>query len=127
MADPTTGTDGGVYGYLAAVAGTIAAAWQYFRSNRSTQAVNDASNEANISGITTLKELVATERAARERAEARADKFAEERNTAQAELYKSMGKIESLTDQIETLSKELSDLREQVSRLRVSSQQVTAS
>lgn len=123
MADPVvTDTANGVWGYVAAGAGSLAAAWQWFRSNRSTQAVSDASNEANISGINTLKELVATERAAREKAEERADKFMDERNTAQQELYKALGKIETLTEQLETLGKEVASLRDEVSRLRVSSQ-----
>lgn len=120
MADPTVDAQG-FAGYVAAAVGSLAAAftgWRMMKKDASNSAVSEASNEANIEAINTYKELVATERAARKTAEERADKFAEERNSAMKDLYTALGRIESMSDQIMNLNAEVKLLREEVAMLR---------
>lgn len=119
MADPTA--DSGIWGYLASAAagiGTVFAGLRIARAQASSAAVTEASNDANIDAIATWQTLAATLEAARVRAEERADKFQEERNAMQKELYAALGKVELLTKQIESLNSEIGLLRLEVAQLR---------
>lgn len=118
MDAPEPNTIGGA---LAWIAGTLSAAWggwAIIRRTHGAQNVTDASNEANIEAINTYRELVATERAARQASDARADKFAEERNEAWKQLYATQGKLEAMADQVMSLNNEISLLRGEVAQLR---------
>lgn len=120
MADPTSG-DGSIWGYVGAAAAGVVSLFAGFRWNRaqqSNQAVTDASNDANIDGIATWRELAATLDAARVREQERADKFAKELSDAQRELFSALGKVELLTKQIENLNTEIGMLRSEVAQLR---------
>lgn len=101
----------GIAGVIGAL-GTAFAGWRMVKKDVSNSAVSEASNEANIAAIETYKELVESERAARIRSDERADRFAEERNTSQRDLYQALGKIDLLTAQVAALTAELQQVRD---------------
>lgn len=88
------------------------------RKTHSAQNVTEASNEANIEAINTYKQLVAELRADKAQSDARADKFAEERNEAWKQLYATQGKLEAMSDQVMVLNQEITLLRQEVQQLR---------
>lgn len=97
---------------------TLAGGWRLYRNQSSGDAVTRASDAANLTGIETLKQLVESERAARSRAEERADKFAAERNEAMQEVWEMRGQLKVMNETIAEQTKELVQLREQVRQLQ---------
>lgn len=118
MADFDPTSPGGLLASVVGTALSIFAGWRIYRAQNSNEAVTRASNEANVSAIETYKDLVESERAARREAEARADKFAEERNEAWKEVYTMRGQIEALTRQVEAQNTELARLRDALYKLQ---------
>jgi len=112
-------------GYVAAIlagAASVFTGWRVMRNQNSGDSVSRASNEANIAAIDTYKEMVEKLQAAKDSmearlvtqisaAEARADRFAEERNEAWKELYQVKGKLEAMADQIMMLRAEVAQLK----------------
>lgn len=103
------------------IGGTLAsvlAGWRMLRRDQSNSNVTEASNEANIEAINTYKQLVSELRADKANSDARADKFAEERNEAWKQYYAAQGKIEAMADQVMNLQQEIALLRAEVAQLR---------
>ena len=103
---------------IAAGALSLAGMWRYFRNQTSGDAVTRANDAANLSGIETLKQLLEGERAARIKAEERADKFAGERNEAMQEVWEMKGQLKVMNDTIAEQTRELVQLRDQVRQLQ---------
>lgn len=104
----------GVFGGAAAIG--IAAAL-YFFSQKNTREMAGADSAGQIKALAVYEEMLKAEREMRAQVEARADKFAEERNEAYRELYKLQGQMSELTKQIERQNAELERLRAQISNL----------
>ncbi|SFO51704.1 hypothetical protein SAMN05216567_10142 [Variovorax sp. OK605] len=104
----------GVFGGAAAIG--LAAAI-YFFSQKSNREMAGADSAGQIKALAVYEDMLKSEREARAQAEARADKFAEERNEAYRELYKLQGQMSELTKQIERQNAELERLRAQISNL----------
>ena len=99
---------------IAAAALSLAGAWRYFKNQSSGDAVTRANDAANLSGIETLKQLLEGERAARIKAEERADKFAAERNEAMQQVWEMRGQLKVMNETITDQVRELERLREQM-------------
>lgn len=97
---------------------SLAGAWRLYKNQSSGDAVTRASDAANLTGIETLKQLVESERAARTKAEERADKFAGERNEAMQEVWEMRGQLKVMNDTLSDQTRELVKLREQVRQLQ---------
>jgi hypothetical protein len=109
---------GNPFAQLAAAVLTLAGGWRLYRNQSSGDAVVRASDAANLTGIETLKQLVESERAARTRAEERADKFAAERNEAMLEVWEMRGQLKLMNETIASQTRELIQLRDQVRQLQ---------
>lgn len=103
---------------IGAAAMALAGAWRYFKNQSSGDAVTRANDAANLSGIETLKQLLEGERAARIKAEERADSFAKERNDAMQQVWEMRGQLKIMNDTITDQVRELEKLREQVRQLQ---------
>lgn len=95
-----------------------------WRLTGGTAAKQRADSEGQIAALETWKQLVATEREARVRAEERADEaveraeaFSEERNKAMEALWEIRGQLRSLQDTINKQNEELIRLRNQIREL----------
>ena len=97
---------------------SLAGAWRLYKNQSSGDAVTRASDAANLTGIETLKQLVESERAARTKAEERADKFAGERNEAMQEVWEMRGQLKVMNETLSDQTRELVKLREQVRSLQ---------
>lgn len=109
---------GAALGGIVATLGSVWAGFRIVKGNVRADAVANADANGTIEAINTYKELVATLTKAKSDAEARADKFAAERNEALQGMYELKGQMRTLTDQLEHQTKELVLLRDEVSKLR---------
>lgn len=103
---------------LAAAVLTLAGGWRLYKNQSSGDAVTRANDAANITALDTWKQLLEGERAARIKAEERADKFAGERNEAMQEVWEMRGQLKVMNDTIAEQTRELIQLREQVRLLQ---------
>ncbi|MBT2337350.1 hypothetical protein EH244_31090 [Variovorax beijingensis] len=97
---------------------SAAGGYQVWRKQQPTDAKERADSEGQIAALGTWKELLEGERAARVKAEERADKFAAERNEALKELWEMKGQIKAMNDTLAAQTAELSSLRDQVRQLK---------
>lgn len=103
---------------LAALILSIAGGYRVWRSQQPTDAKERADSSGQIAALATWKELLEGERAARVRAEERADKFAAERNEALEQVWEMKGRFEAMNETLAAQTAELGILREQVRQLR---------
>jgi chromosome segregation ATPase len=82
---------------------TIGGAFLALRKWLSSDSANRAGDSAAIALIEQLKSALSAERAARQIAEERADKFADERNQLVEQLGELRGRIEALTSEVAQL------------------------
>jgi chromosome segregation ATPase len=103
---------------LVAAALALAGGWRLYRNQTSGDAVTRANDAANITALDTWKQLLDGERAARVKAEERADKFAAERNEAMQEVWEMRGQLKVMNETIAAQTRELVQLRDQVRQLQ---------
>lgn len=82
------------------------------------EATERAMDNADIGTVRRLNELLDSERARANAAEARADQFAKERNELAAAVGRMEGKVEALTSQIAQLTDKVTSSSAEVARLR---------
>ncbi|AGU51520.1 hypothetical protein VAPA_1c44470 [Variovorax paradoxus B4] len=97
---------------------SAAGGYQVWRKQQPTDAKERADSEGQIAALGTWKELLEGERAARLKAEERADKFAAERNEALKELWEMKGQLRAMNETLAAQTAELSSLRDQVRQLK---------
>lgn len=97
---------------------SAAGGYQVWRKQQPTEAKERADSEGQIAALGTWKELLEGERAARLKAEERADKFAAERNEALKELWEMRGQLRAMNETLAAQTAELSALRDQVRQLK---------
>jgi hypothetical protein len=97
---------------------SAAGGYQVWRKQQPTDAKERADSEGQIAALGTWKELLEGERAARLKAEERADKFAAERNEALQELWEMKGQLKAMNETLAAQTAELSSLRDQVRQLK---------
>ena len=97
---------------------SAAGGYQVWRKQQPTDAKERADSEGQIAALGTWKELLEGERAARLKAEERADKFAAERNEALKELWEMKGQLRVMNETLAAQTAELSSLRAQVRQLK---------
>ena len=90
----------------------------WLRKFLSKDAADRAMDNADIGTVRRLNELLDTERARANAAEARADQFAKERNELAAAVGRMEGKIEALTSQVGQLTERVTLQSEEIHRLR---------
>ena len=90
----------------------------WLRKFLSKDATDRAIDNADIGTVRRLNELLDTERARANAAEARADQFAKERNELAAAVGRMEGKIEALTSQVAQLTATVTSQSEEIARLR---------
>ncbi|GFM89362.1 hypothetical protein PSCICO_47610 [Pseudomonas cichorii] len=90
----------------------------WLRKFLSKDAADRAMDNADIGTVRRLNELLDSERARANAAEARADQFAKERNELAAAVGRMEGKVEALTSQIATLTDKVTTQSAEISRLR---------
>ena len=103
---------------LAALILTIAGGYRVWRSQQPTDAKERADSSGQIAALATWKELLEGERAARVRAEERADKFAAERNEALQQLWEMKGQLKAMNETLTAQTLELGSLRDLVRQLK---------
>lgn len=86
-----------------------------FLADQNTARVMD---NADIGTVRRLNELLDSERAARQEAEARADQFAKERNELAAAVGRMEGKIEALSSHVAQLTEKVTSQSAEIGRLR---------
>lgn len=82
------------------------------------EATERAMDNADIGTVRRLNELLDSERARANAAEARADQFAKERNELAAAVGRMEGKVEALTSQIAQLTDKVTSSSAEIARLR---------
>lgn len=97
---------------------TVAGGYRYWRNQSSGDAKDRADSEGQIAALATWQALVEGERAARIKAEERADKFAAERNEAMQQVWEMRGQLKVMNDTLAAQTSELAQLREQVRQLK---------
>lgn len=97
---------------------SAAGGYQVWRKQQPTDAKERADSEGQIAALGTWKELLEGERAARLKAEERADKFAAERNEALKELWEMKGQLRAMNETLAAQTSELASLRDQVRQLK---------
>ncbi|RSZ40254.1 hypothetical protein EJO66_08970 [Variovorax beijingensis] len=97
---------------------SAAGGYQVWRKQQPTDAKERADSEGQIAALGTWKELLEGERAARLKAEERADKFAAERNEALKELWEMKGQLKAMNETLAAQTAELASLRDQVRQLK---------
>lgn len=90
----------------------------WLRKFLSKDATDRAMDSADIGTVRRLNELLDTERARANAAEARADQFAKERNELAAAVGRMEGKIEALTSQVAQLTATVTTQSDEIARLR---------
>jgi len=107
-------------------------AWKLYKKDAVSDARSSADTQGQLEALESWKNLLAgqqqlyaNEREARLLAEARADKFADERNKANdersqanTELYKMQGQMTALNETLLAQTKEITSLRQQVQALQ---------
>lgn len=97
---------------------SLAGGWRIYRSQSIGDAKERADGQGQIAALDTWKQLLEGERAARIKAEERADKFAEERNTAMQEVWEMRGTLKAMNETLSTQTLELVHVREQLTKLQ---------
>ncbi|CAI3787493.1 hypothetical protein AHFPHNDE_01157 [Pseudomonas sp. MM227] len=90
----------------------------WLRKFLSKDATDRAMDNADIGTVRRLNELLDSERARANAAEARADQFAKERNELAAAVGRMEGKIEALTGQVAQLTAQVTSSSAEVAQLR---------
>lgn len=103
---------------LAALVLSIAGGYRVWRAQQPTEAKERADSEGQIAALATWQALLEGERAARVKAEERADKFAAERNQALQELWELKGQIRAMNETLAAQTIELGSLRDLVRQLK---------
>jgi hypothetical protein len=103
---------------LAALILSIAGGYRVWRAQQPTEAKERADSEGQIAALATWQALLEGERAARVKAEERADKFAAERNQALQELWEMKGQLKAMNETLTAQTIELGSLRDLVRQLK---------
>lgn len=93
---------------------TAAGAWRYWRNTSSSDAKERADASGQIGALAAWQQMAEAERAARLKAEERADRLSVERNEALAQLWDMRAQLKLLQDTITAQTQELAAMREQV-------------
>ncbi len=93
-------------------------AFLWLRKFLAKEATERAMDNADIGTVRRLNELLDSERARANAAEARADQFAKERNDLAAAVGRMEGRIEALTSQVQQLTMTVTNQSGEISRLR---------
>lgn len=97
---------------------SAAGGYQVWRSRQPGEAKERADSGGQIAALATWQALLEGERAARVKAEERADKFAAERNEAMREVWEMRGQLRAMNEALAAQTSELAALREQVRQLK---------
>jgi len=97
---------------------SAAGGYKVWRAQQPTEAKERADSEGQIAALGTWKELLEGERAARVKAEERADKFAAERNEAMQQVWEMRGQLKAMNEALTAQTTELASLRDQVRQLK---------
>jgi uncharacterized coiled-coil DUF342 family protein len=97
---------------------SAAGGYRVWRAQQPTEAKERADSEGQIAALATWQALLEGERAARVKAEERADKFAAERNEALQQVWEMKGQLRAMNETIAGQTSELAQLREQVRELK---------
>jgi chromosome segregation ATPase len=97
---------------------SAAGGYRVWRAQQPTEAKERADSEGQIAALATWQALLEGERAARVKAEERADKFAAERNEALQQVWEMKGQLRAMNETIAGQTSELAQLREQVRQLK---------
>ena len=97
---------------------SAAGGYRVWRASQPNEAKERADSEGQIAALATWQQLLEGERAARVKAEERADKFAAERNEALKELWEMRGQLKAMNETLAAQTSELSALRDQVRQLK---------
>ncbi|CAA2107084.1 hypothetical protein [Variovorax paradoxus] len=97
---------------------SAAGGYKVWRAQQPTEAKERADSSGQIAALATWKELLEGERAARVKAEERADKFAAERNEALEQVWEMKGQLKAMNENLATHMAELGSLRDQVRQLQ---------
>jgi hypothetical protein len=103
---------------LAALVLSIAGGYRVWRAQQPTEAKERADSDGQIAALATWQALLEGERAARVKAEERADKFAAERNEALQELWEMKGQLKAMNETLTAQTVELGSLRDLVRQLK---------
>ncbi|MDQ0068958.1 hypothetical protein J2W34_000732 [Variovorax boronicumulans] len=103
---------------LAALILSVAGGYRVWRAQQPTEAKERADSEGQIAALATWQALLEGERAARVKAEERADKFAAERNQAMQELWEMKGQLKAMNETLTAQTLELGSLRDLVRQLK---------
>lgn len=103
---------------LAALVLSIAGGYRVWRAQQPTEAKERADSDGQIAALATWQALLEGERAARVKAEERADKFAAERNEALQELWEMKGQLKAMNETLTAQTLELGSLRDLVRQLK---------
>jgi len=97
---------------------SAAGGYQVWRKQQPTEAKERADSSGQIAALATWQALLEGERAARIKAEERADKFAAERNEALQEVWEMKGQLKAMNETLAAQTAEVSSLRDQVRQLK---------
>jgi len=97
---------------------SAAGGYKVWRAQQPTEAKERADSEGQIAALATWQQLLEGERAARVKAEERADKFAAERNEALQQLWEMRGQLKVMNENQTAQAAEIAVLREQVRQLK---------
>jgi ABC-type transporter Mla subunit MlaD len=108
----------GTLAWLSGTGTVVLGGLLWLRKFLSKDATDRAMDNADIGTVRRLNELLDTERARANAAEARADQFAKERNELAAAVGRMEGKIEALTSQVAQLTDRVTQQSDEINRLR---------
>ena len=97
---------------------SVAGGYKVWRAQQPTEAKERADSEGQIAALATWQQLLEGERAARVKAEERADKFAAERNEALQQVWEMKGQLKVMSETLAAQTTELGLLRDQVRQLK---------
>ncbi|CAN7473804.1 hypothetical protein LJR170_003138 [Variovorax paradoxus] len=97
---------------------SAAGGYQVWRGKQPTEAKERADSSGQIAALATWQALLEGERAARVKAEERADKFAAERNEALQQVWDMRGQLKVMNETITSQRAELGELREQMRQIK---------
>lgn len=110
---------------LAAAVLSLAGGWRMWRAQSGSDAKERANSEGQMAALESWKELLAIERAAKVRAEERADEateraeaFSEERNKALEAVWEMRGQLRAMSETVKTLNETVNRQNEELIRLR---------
>ncbi|KFE51118.1 chemotaxis protein [Pseudomonas syringae] len=108
----------GTFTWLGGTGTVLLGGFLWLRKFLSKDATDRAMDNADIGTVRRLNELLDTERARANAAEARADQFAKERNELAAAVGRMEGRIDALTSQVAQLTDKVTSQSQEISRLR---------